>query len=55
VQHLLSEVDIRHLVALGTGAVVVARIVAQIDVVGHGLGKGEHGEHADKPGSSGHQ
>ena len=53
VQDLLGELDVGDLVAGGAGAVVVARIVAQVDVVGQGLGERQDGENADQPGASG--
>ena len=53
-QDLLGEVDIRNLVARCPCAVVVARIVAQIDVVGHRLGESHYGEDADEQMFAGH-
>ncbi len=48
VEDLLGQVDVGDLVALGASAVVVAGVVAQIDVVGQGLGEGQPGEEADQ-------
>ena len=47
-QNLLSQIDIGDLVALGASAVVVARVVPQIHVVGQRLRECEHGKHASR-------
>src|SRR5207248_5950546 len=48
VQDLLRQLDVLDLITLGAGAVVVAGVVAQIDVVGQGLSQSQDREESDQ-------